>query len=37
MGMEIYSELTTTLAVTEVGHMLQLFQAAGLKFSVSVR
>lgn len=30
MVLEIHSELTTTLAATEVGRMLQIFQAAGI-------
>lgn len=30
MVLEIQSELTTTLAATEVGRMLQMFQAAGI-------
>ena len=33
MVAEIQDELTTTLAATEIGRMLQLFKAAGMKFA----
>lgn len=33
MLLDIQSQLTTTLAATEVGRMLQLFQAAGIQIT----